>query len=145
MNLIRQFFKDLISFPKVKPWLLLIPLLALEIVFLIIIQYKHGFNLADHILIAGVVQKIIFDALLFLIIAMLLKFVTRINIPSVIFMIIYLYLIGQDMTVYFFGNTLFESHFIDLMTWFAIKGFINIYSILMALIFVGCSDRKSVV
>ena len=139
MNLIRQFFKDLISFPKVKPWLLLIPLLALEIVFLIIIQYKHGFNLADHILIAGVVQKIIFDALLFLIIAMLLKFVTRINIPSVIFMIIYLYLIGQDMTVYFFGNTLFESHFIDLMTWFAIKGFINIYSILMALIFVGCS------
>jgi len=139
MSLIRQFFKDLISFPKVKPWLLLIPLLALEIVFFTIIQYKHGFKLADHILITGVVQKILFDTLLFLIIAMLLKFVTRINIPAVVFMIIYLYLIGQDMTVYFFGNTLFESHFLDLISWYAIKGFINMYSILMAFVFVGCS------
>lgn len=137
--MIRQFFKDLISFPKVKTWFLLIPLIALEIVFFTIIQYKHGFKLADHILITGVIEKIVFDSLLFLIIAMLLKFVTRINIPSVIFMIIYLYLVGQDMTVYFFGNTLFESHFLDLISWYAIKGFINIYSILLAFVFVGCS------
>lgn len=136
---LKIFFKDLISLPEIKPWLLLIPLIALDAVFFTIIQYKHDFNLADHILIVGVIQKILFDSLLFLIIAMLLKFVTRINLPSVIFMIIYLYLIGQDMTVYFFGNTLFEAHFLDLMTWFAIKGFINIYSLFMAAVFVGCS------
>lgn len=139
MIFLKRFFKDFVSLPETRPLLLLIPLLMLEVVFFTIIQYKHDFHLADHILIVGVIQKLLFDSLLFLIIAMLLKFVTRINLPSVIFMIIYLYLIGQDMTVYFFGNTLFEAHFIDLMTWFAIKGFINIYSILMALVFVGCS------
>lgn len=139
MNLIKQFFKDLLSLPKARPLLLTIPVVVLEIIFFIILQYKHGFNLADHILIVGVAQKLLFDSLLFLGIAMFLKLILRINLPSVVFMIIYLYLVGQDMTIYFFGNTLFESHFLDLMTWFAIKGFINVYSLLLAFVFIGCS------
>lgn len=137
--LIKKFLKELILPPKTKPLLLLLPLLALELIFFSIIQYKHGFALADHVLIVGVIQKLIFDSLLFLAVAMFLKFVTRINLPSVIFMIIYLYLVAQDMTVYFFGNTLFEAHFLDLMTWFAIKGFVNIYSIFLLLAFLGGS------
>ncbi|MGI6395275.1 MAG: LTA synthase family protein [bacterium] len=137
--MIKKFLKELILPPKTKPLLLLLPLLALELIFFSIIQYKHGFALADHVLIVGVIQKLIFDSLLFLAVAMFLKFVTRINLPSVIFMIIYLYLVAQDMTVYFFGNTLFEAHFLDLMTWFAIKGFVNIYSIFLLLAFLGGS------
>ena len=132
-------FKSLFSSFRLSPWLLVIPLMVLEITYFGIIQYKHAFALNDHILISGILQKISFDILFYLSSIMLLKFIFRINFPAVAFMIIYLYLIGQDMTVYFFGNTLFEDHFLNLISWYSIAGFVNIYSVLMLLVFLAAS------
>ncbi len=131
--------KSLLSPFKASPFLLVIPLLVLELTYFGIIQYKHNFALADHILISGMLQRLFFDIFLYLSSVMLLKFIFRINFPAVTFMIIYLYLIGQDMTVYFFGNTLFEDHFLNLISWYSIAGFVNIYSILMLLVFIAAS------
>lgn len=132
-------FKSLFKPFKLSPWLLIIPLLVLELTYFGIIQYKHDFAVADHILISGLLQKLSFDILVYLSSVMLLKFIFRINFPAVTFMIIYLYLIGQDMTVYFFGNTLFEDHFLNLISWYSIAGFVNIYSVLMLLVFIIAS------
>jgi len=131
--------KSLFSPFKASPWLLVIPLAVLEIAYISIIQYKHGFALNDHILISAILQKLSFDIFLYLSSIMLLKFIFRIDLPAVIFMIIYLFLIGQDMTVYFFGNTLFEDHFLNLISWYSIGGFVNIYSVLMLFVFLSAS------
>jgi len=124
---------------KASPWLLVIPLMFLEISYFGIIQYKHDFALGDHILLSGMFEKLSIDIFIYLSSIMLLKFVFRINFPAVTFMIIYLYLIGQDMTVYFFGNTLFEDHFLNLISWYSIAGFVNIYSVLMLFAFLGAA------
>lgn len=135
----RKFLASLISPFKARPWLLTLPFFLLEGLFLVIIQYKHGFKLTDHILISALLQNLVFDSLIFLSGAMLLRLMTRTNIVPVIYMILYLYLTGQDMVIYFFGNTFFEEHFLNLISWYSIKGFVNIYSLSMLFVFLGAS------
>ncbi len=135
----RKFLASLISPFKARPWLLTLPFFLLEGLFLVIIQYKHGFKLTDHILISALLQNLVFDSLIFLSGAMLLRLMTRTNIVPVIYMILYLYLTGQDMVIYFFGNTFFEEHFLNLISWYSIKGFVNVYSLSMLFVFLGAS------
>jgi len=134
-----RFFKELATPFKVKLWFVLLPFLAVQFIFLAVIQYKHGFSLNDHILIVGVIEKTLFDSLVLLCVVMFLKIVTRTNIVPAIFMIIYLLLFFTDLTVYYFGHTMLESHHLDLITWYSIKGFIGFSTVLFFILFLAAS------
>jgi hypothetical protein len=134
-----RLLKDMISPFKVSLWLVLLPFMLVEFIFLYVIQYKHGFDITDHILIAGAVEKIIVDSLILICSVMFLKVVTRTNIVPAFFMIIYLLLFFSDLTVYYFGHTMLERHHLDLITWYSIKGFIGPVTIGLAFLFAGAS------
>ena len=133
------FFKELGTPFKAKLWLVLIPFLVVEFIFLVVIQYKHGFALNDHILIVGVFEKIIIDSLILLCSIMFLGIVTGTSIVPAIFMMIYLLLFFSDLTVYYFGHTMLESHHLDLITWYSIKGFIGFTTVLFLIMFLIAS------
>ncbi len=136
---IKRFFRELITPFKMKFWLVLLPFLLVQLIFLSVIQLKHGFDLNDHILIAGVIEKILVDSLILLCFVMILKIVTRTNIVPAVFMIIYLLLFFTDLTVYYFGHTMLESHHLDLITWYSIKGFIGFATISFFILFLIAS------
>jgi hypothetical protein len=135
----KAFLEELATPFKVKLWLVLLPFLIVETMFFAVIQYKHGFALNDHILLTGVIEKILVDSLILLCSVMILRIVTRTNIVPSIFMTIYLLLFFSDFTVYYFGHTMLESHHLDLITWYSIKGFIGFTTVAFLILFLGSS------
>ena len=136
---VKRFFKELITPFKTKLWLVLLPFFAVQSIYLAVIQYKHGFALNDHILIVGLFEKIIVDSLILLCSVMILRIITRTNIVPSVFMVIYLLLFFTDLTVYYFGHTMLESHHLDLITWYSIKGFVGFTTISFLILFLATS------
>ncbi|MBN1655232.1 MAG: LTA synthase family protein [Deltaproteobacteria bacterium] len=112
----------------------------IELPYLVVVLYKHEFDLLDSTVVLYFVEKIFFDfALFFWLILWLLRLTER-RFVALGFAIFYLLLITGNTGVYFFSSTLLEKHHLALITPYSITGFISFESIIgVALLLSACA------
>lgn len=99
--------------------------LAVQIPYIVVVFYKHEFDLADATVALFFIEKVIFDFSLFYCLNLLLLYIARTSIFALLFSICYLLLIVVNTEVYFFSSTLLEKHHFSLITTYSIEGFVD--------------------
>ena len=128
------FFREMLPKRNAVITALLIATVVINIVFLCVASYKNEFLFDDVHIFLSFGEKLLFDAAFFIFAVLALKAVFRTPVVSALFVMLYFCLTIGNIGLYYFGNTLIEAHYFDLITPYSITGFFPIWGLVLIFI-----------
>jgi phosphoglycerol transferase MdoB-like AlkP superfamily enzyme len=98
---------------------------VLELAFLAVVFWKHGFRLRDPLVALYFAEKVVFDFALYYAVAGALLRLTRRAWPAFTFSFLYFGVMIADTFVYYFASTLLELQHLSLIEGYSLAGFVT--------------------
>jgi phosphoglycerol transferase MdoB-like AlkP superfamily enzyme len=100
--------------------------LLIQIPYIVVVFYKHEFDILDPTVALYFLEKTVFDFAVFFSINACILRLLKSRFVALLFSIFYFLLILVNTAIYFFGSTLLEKHHFSLITPYSIAGFIDV-------------------